>query len=136
MHEHTFRVGRGREPLVRLDAEVLGIELIEPDAGLREAGAAASATVLTMIAVRVFLETVRRYVGTMADDRKSWLRGLRDRLLRGHCPVAFAHGISELVRNVKPGRIAEGRGDTGRSSATVAQVRVLNEWHRKSNVCR
>ncbi|MFP3559641.1 AraC family transcriptional regulator, partial [Paraburkholderia sp. SIMBA_049] len=42
---------------------------------------AGSATVLAKLAELLFVEAVRHYVATMADDRKGWLAGLRDRFV-------------------------------------------------------
>ncbi|SAL01100.1 AraC family transcriptional regulator [Caballeronia arationis] len=68
-------------------------------------GQAGSATVLTKLAELVFVEAVRRYVSTMADDRKGWLAGLRDRFVARalalmHSRTAYAWTVDALAREV------------------------------------
>jgi AraC-like DNA-binding protein len=64
---------------------------------------AGSATVLAKLAELVFVEAVRRYVGTMADDRKGWLAGLRDRFVARalalmHARPVYAWTVEALAR--------------------------------------
>lgn len=66
---------------------------------------AGSATVLAKLAELMFVEAVRRYVGTMADDRKGWLAGLRDRFVARalalmHARPVYAWTVEALAREV------------------------------------
>jgi len=66
---------------------------------------AGSATVLAKLAELVFVEAVRRYVGTMADDRKGWLAGLRDRFVARalalmHAQPVYPWTVEALAREV------------------------------------
>ncbi len=66
---------------------------------------AGSATVLAKLAELVFVEAVRRYVGTMPDDRKGWLAGLRDRFVARtlalmHAQPVYPWTVDALAREV------------------------------------
>ncbi|MGO4329128.1 AraC family transcriptional regulator [Cupriavidus sp. 2TAF22] len=56
---------------------------------------AGSATVLAKLAELVFVEAVRRYVGTMAGDRKGWLAGLRDRFVARALALMHARPVHD-----------------------------------------
>jgi len=66
---------------------------------------AGGSTVLAKLAELLFVEAVRCHVDTLADDRKGWLAGLRDRFVAGalslmHARPAHPWTVDEIARRV------------------------------------
>lgn len=94
-----FKVGMGGPGASWLESS---LRFATEEAASAQAG---SATVLAKLAELVFVEAVRRYVGTMAGDRKGWLAGLRDRFVAQalalmHARPVYAWTVEALAREV------------------------------------
>ncbi|SAL88518.1 AraC family transcriptional regulator [Caballeronia arvi] len=90
-----------------------------------------SAAVLAKLAELLFIEAVRRYVATMADDRKGWLAGLRDRfvaraLARMHARPVDPWTVEALAREVGISR--SGLAQRFTELVGLAPMQYLSLW--------
>jgi AraC-like DNA-binding protein len=92
---------------------------------------AGSATVLAKLSELVFVEAVRNYVGTLPDDCKGWLAGLRDRfvaraLMLMHARPAHPWTVEDLAHEVGMSRSALAQRFT--DLLGVPPMQYLAQW--------
>jgi AraC family transcriptional regulator, alkane utilization regulator len=92
---------------------------------------AGSATVLAKLAELLFVESVRRYVDTMPEDRKGWLAGLRDRFVARalalmHARPAHRWTVEDLARQV--GMSRSGFAQRFADLLGVPPMQYLAQW--------
>jgi len=92
---------------------------------------AGSATVLAKLSELVFVEAVRHYVGTLPDDCKGWLAGLRDRLVARalmlmHARPAHPWTVEDLAHKV--GMSRSGLAQRFTDLLGVPPMQYLAQW--------
>jgi len=92
---------------------------------------AGSATVLAKLSELVFVEAVRHYVGTLPDDCKGWLAGLRDRLVARalmlmHARPAHPWTVEDLAHRV--GMSRSGLAQRFTDLLGVPPMQYLAQW--------
>ncbi len=90
-----------------------------------------STTVLSKLAELLFVEAVRRYLGTLPEDQNGWLAGLRDRIVGRalallHARAAHAWTTQELAQSVGLSRSAFAQRFTGLIG--TPPMRYLAKW--------
>ena len=92
---------------------------------------AGSTTVLAKLSELVFVEAVRHYVGTLPDDCKGWLAGLRDRLVARaltlmHARPAHPWTVEDLAHRV--GMSRSGLAQRFTDLLGVPPMQYLAQW--------